>query len=209
MTTWGYARVSTVDQNVTAQLDALRAAGVDEEHVVVDHASGARADRPGLARLMNELIPGDVIVVVKLDRLGRSLSHLVELVGELGERGVHLRSLGEAIDTTTSTGRLLFHIIGAVAEFERDLVRERTAAALLAARARGKQLGRPSQVNAHQWRMIHRMSAAGETQAAIAATTGLSRHVVGRILRDEIPSLRSRYGKAPADDGELPFYEAT
>lgn len=127
---------------------------------------------------------------------------------ELGERGVHLRSLGEAIDTTSSTGRLLFHIIGAVAEFERDLVRERTAAALLAARARGKQLGRPSQVNAHQWRMIHRMAAAGETQVAIAATTDLSRHVVGRILCGEIASLRTRYGHADAGDGELPFYEA-
>ena len=208
---WGYARVSTADQNTEAQVAALLAAGVDEDRIVTDAVSGGRVERPGLTRLLAAVEAGDVITVWRLDRLGRSLSHLVQLVDELGRRDVHLRSLTESIDTTTPPGRLVFHVFGAVAEFERALVRERTELGLARARAQGRQLGRPSRVSVHQWRLARQMAAAGESHRVIASTTGLSRSVVGRVLRGEIPSLRTRYGAPPtaAGDGELPFYEAT
>lgn len=193
MTLWGYARVSTVDQDTTAQFDALRRAGVDEAHIVTDHASGSRGDRPGLAGLLDELKPGDVLTVWKLNRLGRSVSHLVSVVDDLGRRGVQFRSLTEALDSTTATGRLLFHIMASVAEFERELTRERTRTALETARQSGKPLGRPSRVNPRQYRHIMAAHEAGETQSAIAAATGLSRAVVGRVLRGEIASLAQRH----------------
>jgi len=117
MTSWGYARVSTVDQDTAPQFDALRRASIDEVHIVTDHASGTREDRPGLVQLLEQLQPGDVLTVWKLDRLGRSLAHLISLVDELGKRGVEFRSLTDALDTTTPGGRLMFHIVGAVAQF--------------------------------------------------------------------------------------------
>lgn len=205
MTIWGYARVSTDDQDATPQVDALRRAGVDPMNLVVEQASGARQDRPGLARMLAQLDPGDVLVVWKLDRLGRSLSHLVQVVDELRRRGVEFRSLTESLDTTSPSGRLLFHVIASVAEFERDLGRERTQAALAAARRSGRALGRPSRVTERQYRLIHQMARAGETHGAIAATTGLSRAVVGRVVRGEIASLQQRFSDAEVD-GELPLY---
>ena len=194
-----------MDQDPELQLAALRAAGVDEEHLVVDHASGTKEDRPGLSRLLAQVSAGDVLTVWKLDRLGRSLSHLVAVVDDLGHRGVQFRSLTEALDTTSPAGRLLFHVVGAVAQFEREMTVERTRAALAAARLNHRQLGRPSSVNAHQFRLIHRMHAAGESQGVIAATTGLSRPVVGRVVRGEIASL-ARFSRE-AEDGALPLYE--
>ncbi len=192
MTIWGYARVSTVDQDPAPQFAALRAAGVDENHVVVDHASGTREDRPGLTRLLAELVRGDVVTVWKLDRLGRSVSHLVTVVDDLGRRGVEFRSVTEALDTTSPAGRLLFTVMAAVAQFEREMTAERTRAALALARERNRPVGRPSRVNRHQYALIHEMHGLGKTQSVIAATTGLSRSVVGRVLRDEIASL-ARY----------------
>jgi DNA invertase Pin-like site-specific DNA recombinase len=127
----GYARVSTTDQQPHLQVDALPAAGC--YRVFTETASGARADRPALEQLLDQLRPGDTLVVWKLDRLGRSLRHLVDTA--LAERGVGFRSLQEAIDTTTAGGKLAFHVVAALAEFERDLVRERTSAGLAAARA--------------------------------------------------------------------------
>lgn len=203
MTMWGYARVSTVDQDVAPQFEALLRAGVADEHLVTDHASGSREDRPGLTRLLAELREDDVLVVWKLDRLGRSLPHLVAVVDELGRRGIEFRSLTEALDTTTPAGRLLFHVVGAVAQFERELVIERTRAALAVAR-KTKRLGRPSTVNRHQFVLIHEMAAAGRTQGVIASTAGLSRAVVGRVLRDEIASL-GRFARET--DGALPLYQ--
>ena len=137
----GYARVSTTDQNLDLQKDALRAAGC--ERLFTDMASGAKAERPGLAQALRECRPGDTLVVWKLDRLGRSLPHLVETVRELLEREVGFKSLQESIDTTTSGGKLIFHLFASLAEFERDLIRERTNAGLAAARARGRRGGRP------------------------------------------------------------------
>ncbi len=137
----GYARVSTKDQNFDLQMDALRKAGC--EKVFQEVVSGAKAERPVLDGLLCELRPGDVLVIWKLDRLGRSLRHLVDLAGTLMERDVGLRSLNDPIDTTTPQGRLAFNLFASLAEFERDLIRERTQAGLTAARARGRKGGRP------------------------------------------------------------------
>ena len=139
----GYARVSTQDQKPELQLDALRKAGC--ERIFSDKASGAQRDRPELSAALSYMRDGagDVLVVWKLDRLARSLKQLIETVEDLGTRGIGFRSLTEAIDTTSAGGRLTFHIFGAMAEFERSIIRERTRAGLDAARARGRKGGRP------------------------------------------------------------------
>jgi DNA invertase Pin-like site-specific DNA recombinase len=137
----GYARVSTQDQTLNLQLDALKSAGCDP--IFTDTASGASTDRFGLDQALSHLRKGDTLVVWRLDRLGRSLQHLITTITALDNRGVGFRSITEAIDTTTSGGKLIFHIFGALAEFERDIIRERTNAGLTAARARGIKGGRP------------------------------------------------------------------
>ncbi len=144
----GYARVSTADQNLHLQKDALKAA--DCTQIWEDTASGAKAARPGLEKALAMLREGDTLVVWKLDRLGRSLKHLIESVHVLENRGVGFKSLQDNIDTTTPGGKLLFHILGSLAEFERDLIRERTHAGLVAARARGRKGGRPAGGNARK-----------------------------------------------------------
>jgi len=138
----GYARVSTRDQNLDLQVDALKAAGC--ERVYQDVASGAKTSRPALEELLGQLRAGDVLVIWKLDRMGRSLKHLVELVGSLIERKVGLLSLNDPVDTTSAQGRLVFNLFASLAEFERELIRERTQAGLSSARARGRIGGRPS-----------------------------------------------------------------
>jgi DNA invertase Pin-like site-specific DNA recombinase len=142
----GYARVSTQDQNPALQLDALKAAGC--EKLFVEKASGAQRDRPELLAALDYLRAGDSLVVWKLDRLARSLKQLIETVELLESRSIGLCSLTEAIDTTTAGGKLVFHVFGALAEFERSIIRERTRAGLEAARARGKKGGRPPALNA-------------------------------------------------------------
>jgi DNA invertase Pin-like site-specific DNA recombinase len=137
----GYARVSTHDQTLGLQTDALTEAGC--ERIFTDTASGAKAERPGLMECLDFARHGDTLVVWRLDRLGRSLRHLIDSINELQDRGVGFRSLTEQIDTTTSGGKLIFHVFAALAEFERDLIRERTQAGLAAARARGRRGGRP------------------------------------------------------------------
>ena len=141
----GYARVSTDDQNLDLQRDALKAAGC--ERIFEDTVNGANADRTGLAALMNMLRAGDTVVIWRLDRLGRSLKNLIQLVERLETAKAGLRSLQENIDTTSSGGRLVFHLFGALAEFERNLIRERTRAGLAAARARGRMGGRPQRLD--------------------------------------------------------------
>jgi len=136
----GYARVSTTEQDTALQTDALRKAGC--ARIFEDMVSGAKADRPGLASALAYLRDGDVLLVWRLDRLGRSLAHLIEVIGALEGRGIGFRSLTEAIDTTTPGGRLIFHVFGALGQFERDLIRERTKAGLVAAAARGRKGGR-------------------------------------------------------------------
>ena len=137
----GYARVSTFDQPLDLQKDALTRAGC--EKIFTDTMSGAKAERPGLVQALTFMRAGDVLVVWKLDRLGRSLKNLIDVVTELDTLGIGFRSVTESIDTTTSGGKLIFHIFGALAEFERNLIRERTQAGLMAARARGRHGGHP------------------------------------------------------------------
>lgn len=139
----GYARVSTQEQTLHLQTDALVKAGCDPAHIYTDTMSGAKAERPGLREAISHLRAGDTLVVWKLDRLGRTLKQLIELVNDLNAKGIGFKSLTESIDTTTSGGKMIFHVFGALAEFERDVIRERTRAGLQAARARGKKGGRP------------------------------------------------------------------
>ena len=137
----GYCRVSTHDQYLTMQQDVLNSAGCEE--IYSDIASGSKTNRPGLEQALAFVREGDVLVTWKLDRLGRSLQHLIQTIQDLERRGIGFKCIQENIDTTTSGGKLIFHIFGALAEFERDLIRERTNAGLKAARARGKLGGRP------------------------------------------------------------------
>jgi DNA invertase Pin-like site-specific DNA recombinase len=179
----GYARVSTVDQDAALQLDALKASGCLK--VFTDKASGALDRRPQLDRLLDQLRPGDTVVVWRLDRLGRSLKHLIALSEDLKERKVGLKSLQESIDTTTANGRLFFKIMGSLAEFERDLISERTKAGLEAARARGRKGGRPSIMTAQKIKVARQMYEAGDsTVEDIAQTIGVSRKTVYRHLSD-------------------------
>ena len=142
----GYARVSTAEQDTALQTDALRKAGC--ERIFEDMLSGVKTERPGLASALEFLRDGDVLAVWRLDRLGRSLAHLIEVIAALEARGVGFRSLTESIDTTTSGGRLIFHVFGALGQFERDLIRERTKAGLAAATARGRKGGRKPVITA-------------------------------------------------------------
>jgi DNA invertase Pin-like site-specific DNA recombinase len=151
----GYARVSMDDQNLDLQHDALKEAGCDK--VFEDVMSGAKADRPGLERALEQMRAGDVLIVWKLDRLGRSLKHLIEVVNDLDARGVGFISLTQQLDTTTPSGRLIFHIFGAMAQFEREVIRERTFAGLKAAKARGRVGGRRRVLSNAQIRQMQHM----------------------------------------------------
>lgn len=180
----GYARVSTDLQNVDLQTDALSAAGC--ERVWTDHASGARAARPGLDDLLNYARTGDALVVWRLDRLGRSVSHLVATVADLDRRGIGFRSLTEAIDTTTANGRLMFHVFAALAEFERDLIRGRTVAGLTAARSRGRTGGRPTVMTADRRAAADELlRRPGSSVAGVARALGVSRASLRRYLEDQ------------------------
>src|ERR687884_1313918 len=148
----GYARVSTTDQTPTLQHDALTKAGCTR--IFTDTASGAQTEREGLTEALAYVRPGDTLVVWKLDRLGRSLKDLITRITELQPRKIGFKSLTENIDTTTSGGKLIFHIFGALAEFERDIIRERTNAGLLAARARGRKGGRPKSLTGKKVAMV-------------------------------------------------------
>jgi len=141
----GYVRVSTSDQNLDLQLDALRQVGCDK--IYKDIASGAKEDRIGLAEVLNYIRKGDTLVVWRLDRLGRSLRHLIDTINQINDQGSYFRSLQESIDTSTSGGKLIFHIFGALAEFERDIIRDRTKAGIEAARRRGRFGGRPKKMD--------------------------------------------------------------
>jgi DNA invertase Pin-like site-specific DNA recombinase len=179
----GYARVSTDDQNLDLQRDALKAAGC--EKIIEDKASGkAGSNRPGLDRAREMLRPGDTLVVWRLDRLGRSLRDLIELMGELEGQGVGFRSLTESLDTTTPGGKLVFHVFGALAEFERNLIRERTKAGLAAARARGKKGGRPRKLDQDQRALVLEMYRAQKPIKDICKTAHISKPTLYAYVRE-------------------------
>ncbi len=178
---YGYARVSTDEQTTALQHDALEAAGCDR--IFIDTASGAKAHRPELDHMLDLLREGDTVVVWKLDRLGRSVPHLVDLMTMFDERGVQFRSLTEAIDTSTPGGTLIFNIFASLAQFERDLIRERTKAGLDAARARGRKGGRPAKLDDRQIQEVRRLyESKSVTVNQIAAMMGVGRSTVYRAL---------------------------
>lgn len=188
----GYARVSTQDQTTALQLDALNAAGCVETYQ--DCVSGSVVRRPGLDTALASLVPGDVLVVWKLDRLGRSLAHLVQLVNELQGRGVGFRSLSDAIDTTSAGGRLVFHIMASLAEFERSLIGERTRAGIAAARARGSMVGRRRALTSAQLEHARLLIERGESPSVVARSLGCGRSTLYRALapnKTAQPSVRA------------------
>jgi DNA invertase Pin-like site-specific DNA recombinase len=183
----GYGRVSTRDQKPDSQRDALAAAGCDE--VYVDKASGKLASRPELDRALSRLRPGDTLVITRLSRAMRSLRHLLELAAGLGERGVHLQVLKQGIDTTTPQGRLVFHVLGAIDEFQRELIVEGTLEGLEAARARGRNGGRPPAMTPDQVRLARQLvdqrGADGRreyTVTQVAKMLGVSRPTLYRAI---------------------------
>ena len=181
----GYARISTNEQNLDLQLDALKVAGC--EQIFKDVASGSKTDRPGLDDALRQLREGDSLVVWKLDRLGRSLRHLIDLITALNQNGVFFKSLRESIDTSSSGGKLIFHVFGALAEFERDLIRERTLAGLAAARARGRIGGRPRVMDKKKLSMAKALLVdKSNSISEVCKIIGVSRSTYYNYLSDEM-----------------------
>jgi DNA invertase Pin-like site-specific DNA recombinase len=182
----GYARVSTAHQSLDQQMDALTAAGVDAARVYTDKLSGTstRQQRPGLAALLDYARQGDAIVVVGIDRLGRHAAEVMATIRDLGERGIVLRSIREGIDTSHATGRMAAGVLASLAELELELGRERRSEAREARRARGQSIGRPKALDASKAALAQRMHANGEAATTIAATLGVSRATVYRVLAD-------------------------
>ena len=174
--------MSTSDQNPDLQTDALKKENCNQ--IFSDTASGAKTDRPGLEEALTYLRNGDTLVVWKLDRLGRSLKHLIEVVNLLKERGIYFKSIQESIDTSTSGGKLIFHVFGALAEFERDIIRERTMAGLKAARARGRKGGRPKLMDEKMIAMAKTLMADHSNNVNdVCKTLGVSRTTLYRYLK--------------------------
>src|SRR3954453_7941170 len=183
----GYARVSTTDRTLDLQLDALQKAGCAK--IFTDTASGAKAERKGLDEAISYVRAGDTLAVWRLDRLGRSLQHLIETIGELDARNIGFKSLTENIDTTTSGGKLIFHIFGALAEFERNLIRERTSAGLQAARERGRKGGRPKSLSGNKVAMARQLYADKSNSVEdICKTLGISRTTLWRYVKVTRPN---------------------
>lgn len=177
----GYARVSTTDQDTALQIDALNASGC--ERIYQESRSGTSKERPELTRCLDAMRGGDTLVVWRLDRLGRSLKDLVQIVSELEENGIGFRSLTESIDTTTAGGKLIFHIFASLAEFERALIQERTKAGLTAARARGRKGGRPKALSSDQVKKATAMLLDPKmTKAEVAQHFGVSRVTLNKAL---------------------------
>jgi DNA invertase Pin-like site-specific DNA recombinase len=180
---YGYARVSTHDQNPELQLAALKKAGC--KRIYTDKATGAHTKRPELVKCLTALKKGDTLVVWKLDRLGRSLSDLIALLDDLKGRGVAFKSLTESIDTATPTGRAMWQMVGILAELERSLIHERTQAGRAAAKARGVKMGRKPILTATQVAHARKLVGQGERPADVAKVLGVSRRTVYRVLGTE------------------------
>ena len=179
----GYARVSTIGQTLEQQTEALTAAGAGK--IFDDVMSGARDDRPGFADCMQYLREGDALIVWRLDRLGRNMRGIINTLHELTERGVTVRSLHDGVDTSTSTGRMVAGILMSIAEYERELVRERTALKLEHARKSGRKFGRPPKLNAEEAALARRMKSTGETAATICRGLGIGRTTLYRYLAED------------------------
>lgn len=183
----GYARVSTAHQSLDQQMDALTGAGVDASRVYTDKLSGTstRQQRPGLAALLDYARQRDAIVVVGIDRLGRNPAEVMTTIRDLGERGIVLRSLREGIDTSNAAGRMVAGVLASLAELELELGKERRTAARDARRARGQSIGRPKALTDEKAALARRMHDSGEPATTIAATLGVSRATVYRVISDD------------------------
>ena len=184
----GYARVSTNDQNLDLQTDALKEAGC--EKIFSDRGvSGAKTERPGLDKALDQIRKGDILVIWKLDRLGRSLSHLLSIIEDLKQKGVDFASVQDGFDTSTASGKMVFSVIGAMADYERNLTRERTMAGLASARARGRKGGRPKQLDEGQVKVAIALANAGElTIKEICEQVGCSRSTYYRQVAPQLKS---------------------
>lgn len=181
----GYARVSTVEQNLDMQLDALHNEGCKD--IFQDKVSGTQSDREGLEKALEYMREGDTLVVWKLDRLGRSLRHLIEIINQLNKNNMFFRSLQEKIDTSSSGGKLIFHVFGALAEFERDMISERTRAGLQAAKKRGRLGGRPKKLDAKETALAKSlMEDESNSIGDICDLLGVSRSTLYRYLQNEV-----------------------
>lgn len=179
----GYGRVATDDQHPESQIDALTAAGCDPAHLFIDRGvSGKLAKRPKLDLALAYIRPGDLLVITRLDRLGRSVKNLIELSAALDERGVGLKVIEQGIDTSTAAGRMFFHVLAALAEFEAALISERTHDGLAAARARGRKGGRPRKLSERQVATIRHMHDGGSTVTELAETFRVSRPTIYSVL---------------------------
>jgi len=208
---YGYARVSTADQNLDLQLDALKEAGC--EKIFTDKASGTKSDRPGLEEALSYMRKGDVLVVWKLDRLGRRLSKLIELVESLQEKGIGFKVLagqGAAIDTTNPSGKLVFSIFAALAEYERELISERTKAGLDAARARGRVGGRPPKLDTNQILMLASMHKNRNVPIDdICATLNITRKTMYKYLGQARELLKEQEAQETENEQENQSNEKT
>jgi DNA invertase Pin-like site-specific DNA recombinase len=184
----GYMHISTDTdrQSTDLQKDALLKAGVDERHLFVDYPCGAKDERAGLQKALEYLKAGDCLIVWKLDRLGRSLPHLLKVVGDLKDRGILFKSLTENIDTTTPQGEMFFHIFGVLAQFERSLIQERILEGLKAAEQRGRKGGRPKKLDAEKLEGIKTMLASGQSKASICRTLQIPRSTLYGYLASDI-----------------------
>ena len=180
---FGYARVSTDDQDTAAQVEELKKAGCDAKNIVTENASGGNRDRPQLQRILDYAREGDVLVVWKLDRLSRSLSDLLFILDKLEHRGVAFKSLTESIDTSTAAGRMIMHVVGAFAEFERAIIRERTNLGLKRARAKGVHLGPRFKLSSIEREAALRMLSDGLTQAQVAEKCGVDASTISRLAQ--------------------------
>ena len=179
----GYMRVSTEEQTISLQKDALLKYGIDERNIFADVVSGVAKNREGLNHALEFLKSGDTLVIWKLDRLGRSLAHLISIITSLKEKNIAFVSLTEGMDTTTASGELFFHIFGALAQFERSLIQQRVKAGLESARLRGKSGGRPKAIDDEKLKAIKEALSSGMSKAAICRTFGVKRSTLIDSLR--------------------------
>ena len=197
----GYVRVSSDSDRQSTDLrrDALLSAGVDPRHLFEDHASGAKDDRPGLTRALDFVRPGDVLVVWKLDRLGRSLSHLLTIINALKDKQVGFRSITEGMDTTKPSGELLFHVFGALAQYERALIQERVVAGVVAAKRRGRVGGRPPVIVGEKLEAIIAALDGGMSKAAVCRNFGVKRStLIDTLARVDWPESSQSETETPA-----------
>ena len=180
---WGYARVSDDAQSLDLQLDALQRAGVDPKMIFTDQVSGVRSDRPGLTALLGNMVEGDCLAVWRLDRLGRSVAHLVHMLEDFGTRGIMFKSLTEAIDTSSPAGRMIFNVLAALASYERELVVERVRAGMRAAASRNVHLGRPSSLSLPQRLHARELRSRGQSLKEIAALFEVHPATISRCVR--------------------------